>query len=155
MMDTTVLAAFLEYSPNPTWLVDSDGRCVYANQALREITTLSAAKLRDLNWLELVAEEDRNMSSTLWQEARLHQQRARMHDRAVLRNARIGAVPPVAEPEAREHRQRRKAALGEAPEPGQTVVGLKNHGLTITGPTLDDIFERIEPVIEVQVPMIA
>jgi ribulose-5-phosphate 4-epimerase/fuculose-1-phosphate aldolase len=35
------------------------------------------------------------------------------------------------------------------------VVGLKNHGLTITGPSLDDIFERIEPVIEVQVPMTA
>jgi len=45
--------------------------------------------------------------------------------------------------------------IREAPSPGQTVVGLKNHGLTITGPTLDDIFERIEPVIEVQVPMIA
>jgi ribulose-5-phosphate 4-epimerase/fuculose-1-phosphate aldolase len=45
--------------------------------------------------------------------------------------------------------------IREAPEPGQTVVGLKNHGLTITGPTLEDIFERIEPVIEVQVPMIA
>src|ERR1700730_5051424 len=58
-MDTTVLAALLEYSPNPTWLTDSDGRCVYANQELREITTLSAAKFRDLNWLELVAEEEK------------------------------------------------------------------------------------------------
>ncbi len=38
-------------------------------------------------------------------------------------------------------------------DPGRTVVGLKNHGLTITGPSLSDIFERIEPVIEVQVPM--
>ncbi len=73
-MDTTVLAAFLEYSPNPTWLADSDGRCVYANQELREITALSAAQLGDLNWLELVAEEDRQMSSTLWQEARIHHQ---------------------------------------------------------------------------------
>jgi ribulose-5-phosphate 4-epimerase/fuculose-1-phosphate aldolase len=45
--------------------------------------------------------------------------------------------------------------IRQSPEPGRTVVGLKNHGLTITGPTLDDIFERIEPVIEVQVPMIA
>jgi ribulose-5-phosphate 4-epimerase/fuculose-1-phosphate aldolase len=45
--------------------------------------------------------------------------------------------------------------IREAPEPGRTVVGLKNHGLTITGPTLEDIFERIEPVIEVQVPMTA
>jgi ribulose-5-phosphate 4-epimerase/fuculose-1-phosphate aldolase len=45
--------------------------------------------------------------------------------------------------------------IREAPEPGSTVVGLKNHGLTITGPTLADIFERIEPVIQVQVPMSA
>jgi PAS domain S-box-containing protein len=73
-MDTTVLAALLEHSPNPTWLTDSDGRCVYANQELREITALSAAKFGDLNWLELVAEEDRQMSSTLWQEARIHHQ---------------------------------------------------------------------------------
>jgi PAS domain S-box-containing protein len=74
MMDTTVLAALLEYSPNPTWLADSLGRCVYANQVLREITALSAAELGDLNWLELVAEEDRQMSSTLWREALIHQQ---------------------------------------------------------------------------------
>ena len=45
--------------------------------------------------------------------------------------------------------------IRDSPEPGRCVVGLKNHGLTITGPSLDDIFERIEPVIEVQVPMIA
>ena len=45
--------------------------------------------------------------------------------------------------------------IRESPEPGRCVVGLKNHGLTITGPSLDDIFERIEPVIEVQVPMTA
>src|SRR5260370_40231312 len=74
MIDTTVLAAFLEYSPNPTWLADSDGRCIYANQELREITALSAAQLGDLNWLGLVAEEDRQMSSTLWQGARIHHQ---------------------------------------------------------------------------------
>jgi predicted amidohydrolase YtcJ len=48
MMDTTVLAAFLEYSPNPTWLVDSDGRCIYANQELKEITGVGAAQLGNL-----------------------------------------------------------------------------------------------------------
>jgi PAS domain S-box-containing protein len=74
MMDTTILAALLECSSNPTWLADSDGRCIYANQVLREITALSAAQLGDLNWLELVAEEDRQVSSTLWQEARIHHQ---------------------------------------------------------------------------------
>jgi PAS domain S-box-containing protein len=74
MMNTTVLGALLEYSPNPTWLADSDGRCIYANQKLRETTALSAAQLGNLNWPELVVEEDRQMSSTLWQEARIHHQ---------------------------------------------------------------------------------
>jgi PAS domain S-box-containing protein len=84
MMDTTVLTALLECSLNPTWLADSGGQCVYANQVLREITALSASQLGDLNWLELVAEEDRQMSSTLWQEARIHHQpyRARFFLRA-------------------------------------------------------------------------
>jgi PAS domain S-box-containing protein len=96
MIDTTVLAAFLEYSPNPTWLADSDGRCIYANQVLREITALSAAQLGDLNWLELVAEEDRQLSSTLWQEARIHHQpyRARFFLRA-RDSGRGGAVDAV------------------------------------------------------------
>ena len=96
MMDTTVLAAFLEYSPNPTWLADSDGRCIYANQELKEITGLGAAQLGDLNWLELVAEEDRQMSSTLWQEARIHHQpyRARffLHARDFARGGAVDAV---------------------------------------------------------------
>jgi len=73
-METTVLAAFLEHSPNPTWLADSDGRCIYANQELKELTALNTAQLRDLNWLEFVAEEDRQTSSTVWQEARIHHQ---------------------------------------------------------------------------------
>jgi len=95
-MNTTVLAAFLEYSPNPTWLADSDGRCIYANQELREITALNAAQLGDLSWLELVGEEDRQMSSTLWQEARIHRQpyRARFFLRA-RGSARGSAVDAV------------------------------------------------------------
>src|SRR3954451_11866651 len=40
-------------------------------------------------------------------------------------------------------------------DPSHAGVGLKNHGITVTGTSLEDIFERIEPVIEVQVPMIA
>src|SRR5260370_32658057 len=74
MIDTTVVAAFLEYAPNPTWLADSDGRCIYANRALRKISAIGANELSDLSWLELVADEDRNMSSTLWQEARVNNQ---------------------------------------------------------------------------------
>lgn len=37
--------------------------------------------------------------------------------------------------------------------PERTVVGLKNHGLTITGPTLADIFDRLEGGFIRQVPM--
>ena len=39
------------------------------------------------------------------------------------------------------------------PEPERAVIGLKNHGLTITGTSLEDIFERIEGRILRQVPM--
>ncbi len=45
--------------------------------------------------------------------------------------------------------------IREEPDPAHSVVGLKNHGITVTGTSLENIFERIEPVIEVQVPMIA
>lgn len=41
----------------------------------------------------------------------------------------------------------------QAPEPGRAVIGLKNHGLTITGHSLDEIFKRIEGKIVPQVPM--
>src|SRR5437867_429697 len=40
-----------------------------------------------------------------------------------------------------------------APDPGHAVIGLKNHGLTITGETLDEILERVGPHIVRQVPM--
>jgi ribulose-5-phosphate 4-epimerase/fuculose-1-phosphate aldolase len=40
-----------------------------------------------------------------------------------------------------------------APDPSRAVVGLKNHGLTITGRSLDEIFERIDGKILRQVPM--
>lgn len=41
----------------------------------------------------------------------------------------------------------------QADNPARAVIGLKNHGLTITGPDIDDIFERIEGKIIPQVPM--
>lgn len=41
----------------------------------------------------------------------------------------------------------------EAPDPSQAVIGLRNHGLTITGRSLEDIFTRIEGRIIPQVPM--
>lgn len=43
--------------------------------------------------------------------------------------------------------------LREEPDPNHAVIGLKNHGVTITGESLDEIFERIEGKIIPQVPM--
>jgi ribulose-5-phosphate 4-epimerase/fuculose-1-phosphate aldolase len=41
----------------------------------------------------------------------------------------------------------------QQPNPNQTVIGLKNHGVTITGSSMDEIFERIDGKIIPQVPM--
>jgi hypothetical protein len=41
----------------------------------------------------------------------------------------------------------------QAPDPSRAVIGLKNHGLTITGHSLDEILERVGPSIVRQVPM--
>lgn len=41
----------------------------------------------------------------------------------------------------------------EAPDPARAVIGLKNHGLTITGRSLEDILRRIEGKLLRQVPM--
>ena len=40
-----------------------------------------------------------------------------------------------------------------SPDPGHAVVGLMNHGLTITGESLDEILERVGPHIVRRVPM--
>ncbi len=42
----------------------------------------------------------------------------------------------------------------EAEDPSRCVVGLKNHGLTITGTSLDEIFERVGSRIVQTVPMV-
>ncbi len=41
----------------------------------------------------------------------------------------------------------------QAPDPSRAVVGQRNHGLTITGHTLDEIFARIDGRIVRKVPM--
>lgn len=43
--------------------------------------------------------------------------------------------------------------VNQAPDPARWVVGLKNHGLTITGKSLDDILQRIDGHVLRQVPM--
>ncbi len=44
--------------------------------------------------------------------------------------------------------------VADSPNPNRAVIGLRNHGLTITGPTLNDILERIEGRLLLRVPMV-
>ena len=41
----------------------------------------------------------------------------------------------------------------QAPDPSRAVIGMKNHGVTITGSSLDEILERVGPHIVRRVPM--
>lgn len=41
----------------------------------------------------------------------------------------------------------------DAPDPARAIIGMKNHGVTITGSSLDEILERVGPHILRQVPM--
>ncbi|MHB1611705.1 MAG: class II aldolase/adducin family protein [Sulfobacillus sp.] len=43
--------------------------------------------------------------------------------------------------------------IDQAPDPSRTVVGLRNHGLTITGRSVEDILNRIDGQIIREVPM--
>ena len=45
------------------------------------------------------------------------------------------------------------AIVARAPDPGEAVVGLRNHGITATGPSLEAILDRIEPKVVRHVPM--
>lgn len=43
--------------------------------------------------------------------------------------------------------------VGRAPDPDRAVVGLRNHGLTITGPDMDEILDRVRGRLVRNVPM--
>ncbi|HEY8341944.1 MAG TPA: class II aldolase/adducin family protein [Calditerricola sp.] len=53
----------------------------------------------------------------------------------------------------RELAQEVARCIRRAPDPSRAVVGLKNHGITVTGPSLEDIFARLEGKLIRQVPM--
>jgi ribulose-5-phosphate 4-epimerase/fuculose-1-phosphate aldolase len=44
--------------------------------------------------------------------------------------------------------------LAAEPNPDEAVIGLRNHGITVTGPSLMKILDRIEPEILRQIPML-
>jgi ribulose-5-phosphate 4-epimerase/fuculose-1-phosphate aldolase len=46
------------------------------------------------------------------------------------------------------------ALVHRAPDPQNAVVGLRNHGITATGPDLPTLFDRLDGRLERQVPMV-
>jgi ribulose-5-phosphate 4-epimerase/fuculose-1-phosphate aldolase len=38
-------------------------------------------------------------------------------------------------------------------DPDHAIVGLRNHGITVTGPSLEEILDRIEPHVLAEIPM--
>jgi hypothetical protein len=44
--------------------------------------------------------------------------------------------------------------LAAEPDPNEAVIGPPNHGITVTGPSLLRILDRIEPTILRQIPML-
>ena len=45
------------------------------------------------------------------------------------------------------------ALLAAEPDPAHAIIGLRNHGITATGASLDEILDRITPTLQRQVPM--
>ena len=43
--------------------------------------------------------------------------------------------------------------LAREPDPGHAVIGLRNHGITVTGDSLAEILDRIEPDVLREIPM--
>jgi ribulose-5-phosphate 4-epimerase/fuculose-1-phosphate aldolase len=43
--------------------------------------------------------------------------------------------------------------LAAEPDPAHAAIGLRNHGITVTGDSLTEILDRIEPKVLRQIPM--
>src|ERR1700750_2249729 len=67
MVDITKIDAFVQNSPNPTWLATSRGDCLYANPALERLTGLKSDQINQVDWRSFVLEEDQAAASTSWQ----------------------------------------------------------------------------------------
>ncbi len=70
MTDSTEIGAFVQGSPHPSWLSDSNGCCIYANSALERLTGVGSLQLEGSQWLDLVVGEDRPQTRVAWHESR-------------------------------------------------------------------------------------
>src|SRR3954451_9382941 len=70
MTDSTEIRAFVQGSPHPSWLSDSNGCCIYANPALERLTSVGSEQLEGSQWLDLIVGEDKPQTILAWQESR-------------------------------------------------------------------------------------
>ena len=87
-----------------------------------------------------------------WMIYREHPERRRDHARARVGRRRGGHGDQLPVRHGRAGRGGRRPHPRAPRIPAHAVVGLKNHGLTITGSSLDEIFERVGPHLVRQRP---
>ncbi len=93
MTDTTDIGTFVQGSPHPSWLADSDGRCIYANPALERLTGVGVDQLEGTYWLDLLIDEDKPQASEAWRESQSTGRPLRV--RVCLRGATPDSYPHV------------------------------------------------------------
>jgi PAS domain S-box-containing protein len=69
MVDTSRIDAFFQSSPNPVWLSENSGHCVYGNAALERVTGLDSSQITQCDWGCFLPESDRANARTSWQKA--------------------------------------------------------------------------------------
>jgi len=67
MADITKLDAFIQSSPQPSWLATTQGHCVYANPALERLTGFNSDQIHQSDWRSFLLEGDRAAASASWQ----------------------------------------------------------------------------------------
>jgi PAS domain S-box-containing protein len=67
MADITKLDAFIQSSPQPSWLATAQGHCVYANPALERLTGFNSDQIHQSDWRSFLLEGDRAAASASWQ----------------------------------------------------------------------------------------
>jgi PAS domain S-box-containing protein len=67
MVDTAKIDGFFQSSPNPVWLSENSGDCVYGNAALERATGLDSSQITRCDWGSFLLESDRANARASWQ----------------------------------------------------------------------------------------
>jgi PAS domain S-box-containing protein len=69
MGDLTKIETFVQSSPHPAWLANSQGECVYANAALVRLIGLNSDQINQVDWWNFLLEEDRVAATASWRKS--------------------------------------------------------------------------------------